>query len=80
MVVGFDFTFSYPAWFLKELGIGSAPSFGDSLRMGKVRSGCIGTVRMCDFGGFQVRNGMGRSRRSFVAHMLTGCCGGWRRG
>ena len=21
MVVGFDFTFSYPAWFLKELGI-----------------------------------------------------------
>ena len=27
MVVGFDFTFSYPAWFLKELGIGSAPEF-----------------------------------------------------
>jgi hypothetical protein len=27
MAVGFDFTFSYPAWFLKELGIGSAPEF-----------------------------------------------------
>jgi hypothetical protein len=27
MVVGFDFTFSYPAWFLRELGIGSAPEF-----------------------------------------------------
>jgi hypothetical protein len=25
MVVGFDFSFSYPAWFLRELGIGSAP-------------------------------------------------------
>ena len=27
MAVGFDFTFSYPAWFLKELGIRSAPEF-----------------------------------------------------
>jgi hypothetical protein len=27
MVVGFDFTFSYPAWFLRELGIESAPEF-----------------------------------------------------
>lgn len=27
MVVGFDFTFSYPAWFLRELGIGSATEF-----------------------------------------------------
>ncbi len=27
MVVGFDFTFSYPAWFLRELGIGSGPEF-----------------------------------------------------
>jgi hypothetical protein len=27
MVVGFDFTFSYPAWFLRELGIASAPEF-----------------------------------------------------
>ena len=27
MVVGFDFSFSYPAWFLQELGIGSAPAF-----------------------------------------------------
>jgi hypothetical protein len=27
MVVGFDFTFSYPAWFLREMGIGSAPEF-----------------------------------------------------
>jgi hypothetical protein len=27
MVVGFDFSFSYPAWFLQELGIGSAPEF-----------------------------------------------------
>ena len=27
MVVGFDFTFSYPAWFLRELGIVSAPEF-----------------------------------------------------
>ena len=27
MVVGFDFSFSYPAWFLRELGIGSAPEF-----------------------------------------------------
>src|SRR5580704_11145648 len=25
MVVGFDFSFSYPAWFLREMGIGSAP-------------------------------------------------------
>ena len=27
MVVGFDFTFSFPAWFLREMGIGSAPEF-----------------------------------------------------
>ena len=27
MVVGFDFSFSYPAWFLRELGIRSAPEF-----------------------------------------------------
>jgi hypothetical protein len=27
MVVGFDFSFSYPAWFLRELGIGDAPEF-----------------------------------------------------
>ena len=27
MVVGFDFSFSYPAWFLDELGIASAPEF-----------------------------------------------------
>ncbi len=27
MVVGFDFSFSYPAWFLRELGIASAPEF-----------------------------------------------------
>jgi hypothetical protein len=27
MVVGFDFSFSYPAWFLREMGIGSAPDF-----------------------------------------------------
>jgi hypothetical protein len=29
MVVGVDFCFSYPAWFLRELGIGSAPEFWD---------------------------------------------------
>src|ERR1700734_1569808 len=27
MVVGFDFSFSYPAWFLEELGIASALEF-----------------------------------------------------
>jgi hypothetical protein len=27
MVAGFDFSFSYPAWFLREMGIGSAPEF-----------------------------------------------------
>jgi hypothetical protein len=27
MVVGFDFSFSYPAWFLREMGVGSAPEF-----------------------------------------------------
>ena len=27
MVVGFDFTFGFPAWFMDELGIGSAPEF-----------------------------------------------------
>ena len=27
MVVGFDFSFSYPAWFLREMGIASAPDF-----------------------------------------------------
>lgn len=27
MVVGFDFSFSYPVWFLRELGLGSAPEF-----------------------------------------------------
>ena len=27
MVVGFDFSFSYPAWFLREMGIASAPEF-----------------------------------------------------
>jgi hypothetical protein len=27
MVVGFDFTFEFPAWFMEELGVGSAPEF-----------------------------------------------------
>jgi hypothetical protein len=27
MVVGFDFTFGFPAWFMEELGIASAPAF-----------------------------------------------------
>jgi hypothetical protein len=35
MVVGFDFTFSYPAWFLRELGIGSAPEFWDFVAGGR---------------------------------------------
>jgi hypothetical protein len=26
-VVGFDFTFGFPAWFMEELGVGSAPEF-----------------------------------------------------
>jgi hypothetical protein len=35
MVVGFDFTFSYPAWFLRELGIGSAPEFWELVAGGR---------------------------------------------
>jgi hypothetical protein len=27
MVVGFDFSFGFPAWFMRELGLGSAPEF-----------------------------------------------------
>src|ERR1700733_2097837 len=27
MVVGFDFSFGFPAWFMRELGIRSAPEF-----------------------------------------------------
>jgi hypothetical protein len=27
MVVGFDFSFGFPAWFMREMGIGSAPEF-----------------------------------------------------
>ena len=34
MVVGFDFSFSYPAWFLRELGIASAPEFWRSVADG----------------------------------------------
>ncbi len=35
MVVGFDFTFSYPAWFLRELGIESAPEFWELVAAGR---------------------------------------------
>jgi hypothetical protein len=35
MVVGFDFSFSYPAWFLEELGIASAPEFWRSVAEGQ---------------------------------------------
>ena len=35
MVVGFDFSFSYPAWFLRELGIGSAPEFWELVAEGQ---------------------------------------------
>jgi hypothetical protein len=35
MVVGFDFSFSYPAWFLEELGIASAPEFWRSVADGQ---------------------------------------------
>jgi hypothetical protein len=35
MVVGFDFSFSYPAWFLRELGISSAPEFWQSVADGQ---------------------------------------------
>ncbi|WP_433984603.1 hypothetical protein RBB78_07860 [Tunturiibacter empetritectus] len=35
MVVGFDFSFSYPAWFLRELGIGSAPEFWELVAGGR---------------------------------------------
>jgi hypothetical protein len=35
MVVGFDFTFSYPAWFLRELGIKSAPEFWELVAGGR---------------------------------------------
>jgi hypothetical protein len=35
MVVGFDFSFSYPAWFLEELGIASAPEFWRSVTDGQ---------------------------------------------
>jgi len=35
MVVGFDFSFSYPAWFLRELGIASAPEFWRSVADGQ---------------------------------------------
>jgi hypothetical protein len=35
MVVGFDFTFSYPAWFLRELGIKTAPEFWELVAGGR---------------------------------------------
>jgi hypothetical protein len=35
MVVGFDFSFSYPAWFLRELGIGSALEFWELVAAGR---------------------------------------------
>ncbi|NYF91163.1 hypothetical protein RBB79_16225 [Tunturiibacter empetritectus] len=35
MVVGFDFSFSYPEWFLRELGIGSAPEFWELVASGR---------------------------------------------
>ena len=35
MVVGFDFSFSYPAWFLRELGIESAPEFWELVAGGR---------------------------------------------
>jgi hypothetical protein len=35
MVVGFDFTFGFPAWFMEELGIGSAPEFWQMVAEGQ---------------------------------------------
>jgi hypothetical protein len=35
MVVGFDFSFSYPAWFLREHGVASAPEFWRSVADGQ---------------------------------------------
>jgi hypothetical protein len=35
MVVGFDFSFSYPAWFLEEHGIASAPEFWQRVAEGQ---------------------------------------------
>ena len=79
MVVGFDFTFSYPAWFLKELGIGSAPEFWRLVADGQGEKWLHRDCEDVRFWGFRVRNGMGRSLRSFPGSMRTRCCGGRRR-
>ena len=57
MVVGFDFTFSYPAWFLGELGIGSAPEFWQLVAEGQ---GEKWLHRDCEDGRFWGRPGSRR--------------------
>lgn len=79
MVVGFDFTFSYPAWFLRELGIASAPEFWRLVADGQGERWLHKDCEDGRFWGRRVRRGMGRNRRSFVERTLTGCCEGQRR-
>ena len=73
MVVGFDFSFSYPAWFLRELGISSAPEFWQSVADGQ---GEKWLHRDCVDGRFW--GSQRRSRRSLAASTRIACCGGRR--
>ncbi len=63
MVVGFDFSFSYPAWFLEELGIASAPEFWRVVADGQ---GERWLHRECEDGRFWGKLPKTRSLRSFA--------------
>ena len=56
MVVGFDFCFSYPAWFVLEVGAKSAPEFWEIVR----EEGEHWLAHECDDARFWGRKGSGR--------------------
>jgi len=57
MVVGFDFSFGFPAWFMRELGIGAAPEFWRLVANGQ---GEKWLHKDCEDGRFWGRAGSGR--------------------
>ena len=76
MVVGFDFCFSFPAWFVRdEHGVGSAPEFWKRV----VEEGHAERwlMRGAEDRRFWGKPGVGirRGRRSFPANICIGCCG-----
>jgi len=69
MVVGLDFCFSFPAWFVRgELGCTDGPEFWELVAGGRASSGWRRGVRMGGSGGSI------QSRRSSAAMGCTGCC------